>query len=50
MMAVTAMSLPSLILLKKVVKTKLLAIFTGIVAVGIVLIGYLFNAFAHLLL
>lgn len=49
MMAVTALSLPSLILLKKVVKTKLLAVFTGIVAVGIVLIGYLFNAFAHIL-
>lgn len=45
MMAVTALSLPSLILLKKVVKTKLLVIFTGIVAAGILLIGYLFNAF-----
>lgn len=45
MMAVTALSLPSLILLKKVVKTKLLVVFTGIVAVGILIIGYTFNAF-----
>jgi uncharacterized protein len=50
MMAVTALSLPSLVMLKKVVKTKLLVIFTGIVTVGIILIGYLFNAFADLLL
>jgi uncharacterized membrane protein YraQ (UPF0718 family) len=45
MMAVTALSLPSIILLKKVVKTKLLAIFIGIVTVGIIIIGYGFNAF-----
>ncbi len=45
MMAVTALSLPSLILLKKVVKTKLLLIFAGIVVVGILIIGYVFNAF-----
>ncbi len=50
MMAVTALSLPSLIMLKKVVKTKLLVIFTGIVAVGILVIGYTFNAFSYLLL
>ena len=50
MMAVTALSLPSLILLKRVVKTKLLVIFTGIVVVGILLIGYLFNAFGYLLI
>lgn len=43
MMAVTALSLPSLILLKKVVKTKLLVLFVGIVTVGIIFIGYLFN-------
>ena len=47
MMAVTALSLPSLILLKKVVKTRLLVTFTGIVAVGILIIGYLFNAFGY---
>ncbi|MEA4889895.1 MAG: permease [Clostridiaceae bacterium] len=50
MMAVTALSLPSLILLKKVVKTKLLATFTVIVTIGIVIIGYVFNAFSGLLL
>ena len=46
MMAVTALSLPSMIMLKKVVKTKLLLIFAGIVVVGILIIGYAFNAFA----
>jgi len=46
MMAVTALSLPSLILLKRVVKTKLLVTFTGIVLVGILIIGYAFNAFS----
>ncbi len=49
MMAVTALSLPSIIMLKRVVKTKLLTIFIGIVAIGIMLIGYLFNAFSFLL-
>ncbi len=43
MMAVTALSLPSIILLKQVVKTKLLAIFVGIVTIGILIIGYVFN-------
>lgn len=46
MMAVTALSLPSLILLSKVVKLKLLAVYVGIVAVGILIMGYLFNAFS----
>lgn len=50
MMAVTALSLPSLIMLRKVVKPPLLATFFGIVAAGIVLIGYLFNAASHWLL
>ncbi len=49
MMAVTALSLPSMVLLKKVVKTKLLVIFAGIVLIGILVIGYTFNAFSHLL-
>jgi len=48
MMAVTALSLPSMILLKKVVKTKLLLIFAGIVTVGILIIGYGFNAFGYI--
>ena len=50
MMAVTALSLPSMILLKKVVKLKLLAIFAVIVVAGIILIGYLFNALGFLFL
>lgn len=44
MMGVTALSLPSLIMLEKVVKTKLLATFFGIVTLGIIIIGYFFNA------
>lgn len=48
MMAVTALSLPSIIMLSKVVKRKLLAIFVGIVSAGIIIIGYLFNAFGSL--
>ena len=44
MMAVTALSLPSIIMLKKAVKAKLLAVFIAIVTVGIILIGYAFNA------
>lgn len=43
MMAVTAISLPEAIILRKVLKPKLLATFFGVVAVGIVLTGYLFN-------
>ncbi|WP_026394319.1 permease [Acetobacterium malicum] len=50
MMAVTALSLPSIIMLKKVVKTKLLVIFVGIVTAGILIIGYSFNAFSYLFL
>ena len=50
MMAVTALSLPSLILLRQVVRPPLLALFVGVVTLGIVLIGYVFNAFAHLLM
>lgn len=50
MMAVTALSLPSMILLKKVVKTPLLIFFAGIVSVGILIIGFTFNAFSYLLI
>jgi uncharacterized protein len=50
MMGVTALSLPSMIMLKKAVKTKLLVIFAGIVAIGIIIIGYVFNAFGYLLM
>lgn len=50
MMSVTALSLPSIIMLSKVVKPKLLVIFVGIVTVGIVVTGYLFNSFSFLLM
>jgi uncharacterized membrane protein YraQ (UPF0718 family) len=48
MMAVTALSLPSIIMLSKVVKPKLLVIFVSIVSVGIIIVGYLFNAFSYI--
>lgn len=50
MMAVTTLSLPSIIMLRKAVKPKLLALFIGICAVGIIIVGYLFNAFQFLLI
>ena len=43
MMAVTGLSLPEFMILKKVMKIKLLAIFAGIVGLGIIFTGYLFN-------
>ncbi len=49
MMSVTTLSLPSLIMLKKAVKPKLLVAFIGICAIGIILVGYLFNIFQHFL-
>jgi uncharacterized membrane protein YraQ (UPF0718 family) len=48
MMAVTALSLPSMIMLSKVVKPKLLVLFVSIVSVGIIIIGYLFNAVSYI--
>lgn len=47
MMAVTALSLPSLILLKQVVKTRLLSLFVGIVFVGILIVGYSLNTLGY---
>lgn len=44
MMAVTALSLPEMIILRRVIKPKLLAAFVGIMTVTIVFVGYLFNA------
>jgi uncharacterized membrane protein YraQ (UPF0718 family) len=44
MMAVIGLSLPETIILRKVLKVKLIAIFVGVVATGILLVGYLFNA------
>lgn len=50
MMGVTALSLPSMIMLRKAVKPKLLAAFIGVVTIGIIIIGYAFNAFQTLLI
>lgn len=50
MMAVTTLSLPSLIMLRKAVKPKLLALFIGVCTIGIILVGYLFNAFQFILI
>lgn len=43
MMAVTTLSLPSMIMLKKAVKPKLLALFIAICTIGIIIVGYFFN-------
>lgn len=50
MMAVTTLSLPSMIMLRKAVKPKLLALFIGLCTAGIIIVGYLFNAFQFLLI
>lgn len=50
MMAVTTLSLPSLIMLKKAVKPKLLGLFTGICVIGIIIVGYIFNALQYVLI
>ena len=49
MMGVTTLSLPSMIMLRKAVKPKLLGIFIAICTVGIILVGYFFNAIQYLL-
>lgn len=50
MMAVTTLSLPSIIMLRKAVKPRLLGLFVAICTVGIILVGYLFNALQALLI
>lgn len=50
MMGVTALSLPSMVMLSKVVKKKLLGIFIVIVTLGIIFIGYVFNILGYLLI
>lgn len=50
MMAVTALSLPSLIMLRKAVKPKLLALFTAVCTAGIILVGYFFNLIGSFIL
>lgn len=49
MMAVTTLSLPSMIMLRKAVKPKLLAVFIAICTIGIIMVGYLFNVFQALI-
>ena len=50
MMAVTTLSLPSMIMLRKAVKPKLLGVFIGVCVIGIIIVGYFFNAFQYLLI
>ena len=50
MMAVTTLSLPSLIMLRKAVKPRLLGLFIGICTAGIIIVGYLFNTFQYILI
>ena len=50
MMAVTTLSLPSMIMLRKAVKQKLLGIFIAICTVGIIVVGYFFNAIQNIIL
>ena len=50
MMGVTTLSLPSMIMLRKAVKPKLLGIFVGVCTLGIILVGYFFNFIAPFIL
>lgn len=50
MMGVTALSLPSMIMLKQVLKPKLLWTFFGLVSLGIIIIGYVFNSIGYMFL
>lgn len=49
MMGVTTLSLPSMIMLRKAVKPKLLGIFVAVCTIGIILVGYFFNAIQYLI-
>lgn len=50
MMGVTTLSLPSMIMLKKAIKPKLLGVFIAICTVGIIVVGYFFNAIQYLII
>lgn len=50
MMGVTTLSLPSIIMLKKAIKPRLLGVFIAICTMGIIIVGYFFNAFQYLLI
>jgi uncharacterized membrane protein YraQ (UPF0718 family) len=43
MMSIIALSFPEVVILRKVLKPKLIAVFVGVVALGIILVGFLFN-------
>ncbi|MFZ0052742.1 MAG: permease [Desulfobaccales bacterium] len=44
MMSIIGISLPETVILRKVLKPKLIAVFIGVVAIGIIIVGYIFNA------
>ena len=48
MMAVTTLSLPSMIMLRKAIRPRLLGVFIGVCTAGIIMVGYFFNAFSFL--
>lgn len=50
MMGVTTLSLPSMVMLRKAVKPKLLGIFVAVCTVGIIIVGYLFNALEYIII
>ena len=50
MMGVTTLSLPSMIMLRKAVKPKLLGIFIGVCTAGIIVVGYFFNAIQYFII
>ena len=50
MMGVTTLSLPSMVMLRKAIKPRLLAVFVAICTAGIILVGYLFNLFQGIIL
>ena len=50
MMGVTTLSLPSMIMLKKAIKLKLLGVFIAICTIGIIMVGYFFNAIQYLII
>ena len=50
MMGVTTLSLPSMIMLRKAVKPKLLGVFIAICTIGIIIVGYLFNIIQPLII
>lgn len=50
MMGVTTLSLPSIVMLRKAVKPKLLGVFVAICILGIIIVGYFFNAMQNIII